>query len=460
MNAMVDAMTVEEARAMLLASGASVATLKTALAGLFTEPKTKMARKPISTQAQAENAAPGLHRVKNAVGLYLSKKDNGAGSWFHRYRFGRRRREMGLGALATTPLVEARRKLAEIVSLRGAGKDPIVAHRAAKLAAIDAARAAELAANRWTFKAAVEDYLVAHVGSWKRADAKRVWHGPFVRYAYPVLRSMLLDDIRVEHIVAIMDACAAAGVTATGVKLRGHIEQVLNAAIAKGQRNAALGNPASVKLVKATSPAMKRLSVREHHRRITIEDAPAIFRRIFELASGKSTHAAWAFAILTASRPGEALYAKWDEIDFDKKIWTCPGGPNGRMKTGKDHVVPLSSAALAVLERQAKVRVSDYVFPGRGAGNPSYVNFATAPMNSGFDAGAPHSWRSVFRDWAGDIGRVDRDLAEASLAHSLGAVEAAYRRQSAIAARRPVMEEYSKWLMSEAADVVAFPKRA
>ena len=245
--------------------------------------------------------------------------------------------------------------------------------------------------NKWTFKVAVEDYLAAHVGSWKRADAKRVWHGPFVRYAYPVLGSMPLDDIRVEHIVAIMDACAAAGVTATGVKLRGHIEQVINAAIAKGQRNAALGNPASVKLVKATSPAMKRLSVREHHRRITIEDAPAIFRRIFELASGKSTHAAWAFAILTASRPGEALYAKWDEIDFDKKIWTCPGGPNGRMKTGKDHVVPLSSAALAVLERQAKVRVGDYVFPGRGAGKPSYVNFATAPKQAGFDAGSPHS---------------------------------------------------------------------
>ena len=387
MNAMVGAMTVEEAKAMLLASGASVATLKEALASLFTETKTEKAKKPISTQAQAEAAAPGLHRVKDAVGLYLNKGDGDVGSWFHRYRFNGKRREIGLGALAVTTLVEARKKLAEIIALRNAGKDPIVVRRAAKLAADDTARAEEIASNKWTFKVAVEDYLAAHVGSWKRADAKRVWHGPFVRYAYPVLRSMPLDDIRVEHIVAIMDACAAAGAIATGVKLRGHIEQVLNAAIAKGKRNAALGNPASVKLVKATSPAMKRLSAREHHRRIAIEDAPATFRKIAELAMGKSTLAAWAFAILTASRPGEALYARWDEVDLAKKLWTVP---KERMKTGKEHVVPLSAAALKVLERQASVRVGDYVFPGRGAGNPSYVNFAIAPKHAGFDAGSPH----------------------------------------------------------------------
>ena len=226
-----------------------MATLKEALASLFTETKTEKAKKPISTQAQAEAAAPGLHRVKDAVGLYLNKGDGDAGSWFHRYWFGGKRREIGLGALAGTSLVEARKKLAEIVALRNAGKDPIVARRAAKLAAADAARAEEIAANKWTFKVAVEDYLAAHVGSWKRADAKRVWHGPFVRYAYPVLRSMPLDDIRVEHIVAVMNACTEASVKATGIKLRGHIEQVLNAAIAKGQRNASLGNPASVRLV-------------------------------------------------------------------------------------------------------------------------------------------------------------------------------------------------------------------
>jgi integrase len=110
------------------------------------------------------------------------------------------------------------------------------------------------------------------------------------------------------------------------------------------------------------------------------------------------------------------------------------------MKTGKDHVLPLSGAALAVLRRQAEVRTGDYAFPGRGSGAMSYSNFADAATQAGFDAGAPHGWRSIFRDWAGDIGRVDRDLAEAAIAHSLGAVEGAYRRQSAIEARRPVIQ--------------------
>jgi integrase len=455
-------MTAAEIAAAIRVAGVSMEAIELAVSQAEAETesnaKAKPLRKPISTQAQAEAVKSGVYRVKDAVGLYLRKGEGDAGNWFHRYWFGGKRREIGLGALSASTLVEARRKHAEIVALRGAGKDPIVARRAAKNAAADAARAEALAANRWIFKVAVEDYLAAHVGSWKRADAKRVWHGPFVRYAYPVLGSMLLDDIRVEHIVAIMNACATAGVAATGVKLRGHIEQVLNAAIAKGKRNAALGNPASVKLVKATSPAMKRLGdCRRHHRRITIDEAPAIFRRIAELAMGKSTHAAWAFAILTASRPGEALYAKWGEVDLAKRLWTVPAI---RMKTGKEHVVPLSAAALAVLGRQAKVRVGDYVFPGRDAGRPSYVNFATAPKQAGLDAGARHSWRSIFRDVCGDILRVDRDLAEAALAHSLGAVEGAYRRQSAIEARRPVMEAYSRWLAGEEAKVVAFNGRA
>ena len=328
-------MTVEEARAMLLASGASAATLKAALAGLFTKDKGKTKRL-ISTQLQAWAAGPGVHRVKDAVGLYLRKGEGDAGNWFHRYWFGGKRREIGLGALTATTLTEVRKKLAEIVALRSAGKDPIVVRRAAKRAAADTARAEEIAANKWTFKVAVEDYLAAHIKSWKRADAKRTWHGPFVRYAYPVLGPMLLDDIKVDNIVAVMNACTEASVKATGIKLRGHIEQVLNSAIAKGQRNASLGNPASVRLVKATSPAMRRLNDGpKHHRRIAIDDAPAIFRHIAELAMGKSTHAAWAFAILTASRPGEALYAKWDEIDLVKKIWICPGGPDGRMKPAR-----------------------------------------------------------------------------------------------------------------------------
>jgi integrase len=155
--------------------------------------------------------------------------------------------------------------------------------------------------------------------------------------------------------------------------------------------------------------------------------------------------------IACASRPSEALNARWDEIDLAKKLWTVP---KERAKTEKDHVVPLSHLAIEVLARQAQVRTGEAVFPGRSGSPVGYSSFARAPMEAGLDTGSPHSWRSIFRDWAGDIGRVDRDLAEAALAHSLGAVEASYRRMTAIGHRVPIMQAYANWLTSKGADKV------
>jgi integrase len=113
---------------------------------------------------------------------------------------------------------------------------------------------------------------------------------------------------------------------------------------------------------------------------------------------------------------------------------------------------------LAVLDRQQRVRTGDAVFPGRSGAPLSYASFATAPAKAGIDACTPHGWRSCFRDWCGDIGDVPRDLAEAALAHALGAVEEAYWRGSrAVERRRKVMEDYAAWLLAGERRVVAFP---
>ena len=99
------------------------------------------------------------------------------------------------------------------------------------------------------------------------------------------------------------------------------------------------------------------------------------------------------------------------------------------------------------------------MFPGLSGSPLSYTAFSRAPAKAGIDAGSPHSWRSIFRDACGDKLRVDRDLAEAALAHSLGKVEAAYRRETAVEARRAVMEAYANWLMGEGVNVIAFKSR-
>jgi integrase len=124
------------------------------------------------------------------------------------------------------------------------------------------------------------------------------------------------------------------------------------------------------------------------------------------------------------------LGARWDQIDFDKKLWVNPVS-----KTGKLLPVPLSPIALAILERQAQVRTGDAVFPGRGGSPVGYATFSAAARNVGFDVGSPHSWRSIFADAAADRLGVARETREAALGHSLGKVEAAYRRETGVAAR-------------------------
>ena len=166
----------------------------------------------------------------------------------------------------------------------------------------------------------------------------------------------------------------------------------------------------------------------------------------------------WLFMIACAARPSEALHARWPEVDRAKRLWTVP---KARMKSEREHIVPLSALALEVLERRALVRAGDVMFPGWSGSPVGYSNFAKAPSKLGLDLAAPHSWRSVFRDWCHSVGRISRDLAEEALAHSLGTVERAYRRDPAVEARAPVMEAYARWLAGDAgASVLAFPARA
>jgi integrase len=439
----------------MLASGVSIEALSKALEkarAALASPKPV-----IASQAEAEAVPPGKYRVKRVEGLYLKKGAPGAGSWFRRYWFDGKRREMGLGALAEVSLALAIKKAREFDGDRARGVDPLTLKRAAKAEAAEAARAAAIAADRWSFAQATESYLSAHAASWKHPRARQVWFSPIVKYAYPIIGPMSLDAIRVEHVAAVMTAAAHGGAPKVAPRIRLRIEQIVNAATALGRRNAELVNPASVKLIKAVRPT-RQDNERKHFRRIALADAPAAFAKLAALAGDSAPLSALMFAILTATRPGEALNARWREIDLRRRLWTVPGE---RMKSGKEHVVPLSLLALAVIERQARVRVSDAVFPGAGHAPMSYGAFSAATRKIDFDLGAPHSWRSIFRDWAGEHGGIARETAEAALAHSLGAVEAAYRRETGVAARAVAMQRYADWLVAggEGA-VVAFPARA
>lgn len=411
-----------------------------------------MKTKAISTAAQLTAARPGVHRVTGSTGLYLRKGENGAGSYFYRYRLGGKRREMGLGSLDDVKLADARRQANELAVQRASGRDPIETRRRERADNLAQARAE---AKKVTFAQAAQSYLEAHGPSWKHRYARAAWWRPLKNYALPIIGDLPLDDIQLDHVVAVMQSAEKANAKETARRLRARIESVFDAAIAKGQRDATRRNPADAKLIAKIHP-LRRKGEREHYRAVPLDDAPAVFRELRERAATSTPIAAWLFMIATAARPSEAFNARWGEIDLDKGSWTIPPS---RTKSARTHTVPLSSIALAVLKRQATVRSGDAVFPG-GSGSPlSYPTFTRALKEAGIDAGTPHSWRSIFRDWAGDYGRIDRDLAEAALAHSLGATEASYRRRTAVEAWRPVMKAYASWLLGEGANVIAFPTR-
>jgi integrase len=455
MKIMTKTMTATAIAAAMQTSSISVEAVIAALAELG-ETKKKPALKPISKQDQVARARPGVHPVRNVVGLYLRKGEGESGAWFRRYWSNGKRREMGFGAISgphKVTLEQARDKAIDFDNERRQGNDPLELKRAAARAKAQAALPAARQ-EQWNFKTATEEYLKSHGKAWKHARSQEIWYSPLARYAYPLIGEMPLDDIGVGEIDKIMTAAVEGGAPKVAPRIRLRIEQILNAAIVKGKRKP--GNPALIGLIRAIRPMPKRKG--EHFRRIEIAEAPAAFQRLKELAADSTQLSAFCFMILTAARPSEALNATWGEIDLDKRVWTVP---KERMKGGKPHVVPLSSLAITILERQKGVRVSDAIFPGRSKGPVSYANFvwSAGKERIGLDAGSAHSWRSIFRDWAGDIGRVDRDLAEAALAHALPNVEGSYRRGSAIEARRPEMEKYAAWLMKPPAKVVTLEKR-
>lgn len=162
------------------------------------------------------------------------------------------------------------------------------------------------------------------------------------------------------------------------------------------------------------------------------------------------------WTILTVARESMTLGARWDEIDLEARLWTVPAA---RMKTGKEHRVPFGERALELL---AGVRgLSDeWLFPGPMSGrflSNMAMDMALRRLRTGVTV---HGFRSTFRDWAGDCTHYAREIAEAALAHSVGdRVELAYRRGDALLKHRPMMEDWERFCLLPADNVVPLDHR-
>jgi integrase len=216
------------------------------------------------------------------------------------------------------------------------------------------------------------------------------------------------------------------------------MKTVLDVARSKGFRSGE--NP--VTAVKDAHVLPKVKAKPKHHKAMHWKDVPAFYA---DLASRKSMAAkALMFTCLTGSRTGEALGLRWEEIDFDDRIWTCPAE---RMKTGDAHRVPLTDEMLSVIEPLKTVK-SNYVFEGQKRHHPlSNMSMLMLLRRMGVEGVTVHGFRSTFRDWASEAANAPREVAEKSLAHSIGSeVERAYARSDLLDKRRDLMNAWSQFV--------------
>jgi integrase len=381
-------------------------------------------------------------------GLYLQVRNQSSKSWILKYSMQKRAREMGLGSAFDFDLADARDMRDRYRKLVKLGVDPIE-HRKTETAERTAEKAKAV-----TFKDAATRYIAANRSGWKNIKHASQWEATLKAYAYPTIGALPVQAIDTALLMKVLEPIWSTK-PETASRVRGRIESVIAAAKARGEFKGE--NPATWKghLDKLLPKTSKVRSV-ENHAGLPYADLPAF---VIELHKRKGIAAsALEFLILTAARTGEVLGATWDELDLRKSVWTIP---DERMKNGREHQVPLSAPAVAVLERMSKItNGGNYVFFGQSSGR-SLSNMALLVLLRRMKRHdiTSHGFRSTFRDWAADRGYQDA-VAEAALAHTVpDAVVAAYRRTTFFELRKQMMDDWATFATSDptrSADVLTF----
>lgn len=388
----------------------------------------KVAKELSAAQVQ-RLTKPGLHAVGGVAGLLLQVSATGARSWILRVKVGTKRRDLGLGGFPTVGLAQARERAREARELIWKGIDPVAERDAQRLALVQAQSIP-------TFDECARQFLAGKRLEFKNDKHAAQWSSTLTEYASPIIGRMPVHQVELSHVVRILKPIWETK-TETASRLRGRVESVLAWATVSGFRSG--DNPARWRgHLDAVLAKPNKVKTVQHHAALPHEQLPAFLAR---LATQEGTAArALEFAILTAARSGEVRGATWDEFDLEAKVWTVPAS---RMKAGKEHRVPLTPAAVALIKRQP--RVSEYVFAAPRGGALSDMALSAVLRRMKVDA-TVHGMRSTFRDWAGETTAFDRETIEHALAHRLkDKAEAAYARGSHFDKRRKLMEAWAKF---------------
>ncbi|WP_343055836.1 tyrosine-type recombinase/integrase [Sagittula marina] len=390
--------------------------------------------------------------VGGVSGLLLQITPSGGRTWILRTSVGNKRREIGLGGFPDVTLAQARERAREVKDKIRQGIDPVEERKAARAALVASQR------RGMTFATATDKYLAAKLDAFKNAKHRQQWQNTLTTYAMPDLGPMLVDDITVQDVLRVLEPIWR-DKTETASRLRGRVESVLSWATVAGHRTG--DNPARWKgNLKELLPAAAKVAKQANQPAVQIDDAPRWFTALRQ-REGMGARAL-EFAALTACRSQEVRGATWDEINMQAALWIIPAA---RMKMDREHRVPLTSEAVALLEVLQRHYGNPLVFPAPRGGELSDMTLSATMKRlhkADVEAGGagfvdrvskrpavPHGLRSTFRDWVAERTTYPGDMAEVALAHKVGnAVEASYRRGDMVEKRRSMMADWCGHLIS------------
>ena len=356
--------------------------------------------------------------------LYFRVAPGGSKSWIQRLTIDGKRCDIGLGGYPLTSLAEARDKAFENRKAARGGGDPLSEKRKVKTP---------------TFREAAKQTYEANRPRWRSEKVAKKWWQTMEKHAFQILGNKRVDRIGRDDMLRTLTLLWTSR-PEQARKLRQSIRSTLSWAQAHGYIEHNVAGDA----VSGALPAQP--AVKEHLRALPYREVGAALETVEGSASSLSAKLAFRFTVLTATRSGEARGATWDEIDMEAAEWRIPAN---RMKAGAEHRVPLSDAALAVLEQARPLRdKSGLVFPSPSrAGRPlSDMTLTKVLRTTGLaERATVHGFRSSFRDWCADTGK-PREIAEAALAHTVGGVEGAYFRSDLFERRAVLMQQWTDFV--------------
>lgn len=379
-------------------------------------------------------------------GLFLKVGRSGSKSWIYRYQLAGHRRDVGLGRYPDVSLSDARKERNKLKRDVKSGIDPLHKKEVEKTKQKMERKGAE--SKKQTFKKCAETYMDLKEPEWRNAKHAQQWRNTLKTYAYPVIGGLPVAEVELDDVLKVLQPIWLEK-TETATRVRNRIELVLDYASVMKYRNGE--NPARWRgNLESIMSKPSKIHIVKHHPALPYDDI-AGFMELLQQRKGLAAQALM-LTILTATRTQGILGAKWDEFEFQKKVWTIPAS---RMKVPKEHRIPLSEQTLALLDDISQSRDSGFVFPGKK--NKPLSNMAMANVLKRMNRNdiTVHGFRSTFRDWVAEKTNFPQRVAETAMAHQIkDGAEAAYQRGDLLEKRKELMEAWADYCLPQKFNVI------